>query len=60
MENETEQVIKQTSSFELNKLSKGSYTWKVKIYSDDLAELKKRIDEMNTWALQEYGGYNLE
>jgi hypothetical protein len=45
----------QSSSFELNKLSKG-YNWKCKIYTEDLEEAKKKIEDFDNWANINYGG----
>ena len=54
-EENKEFVEKQTSSFKLSKMSKG-YNWEIRIYSDDLEELKKKTKEMDDWAKKNYGG----
>lgn len=53
---EMDKVIaeKQTNSFKLNKMSKG-WNWEIKIYEDDTEKLKKKITELNDWAVENWG-----
>lgn len=55
METDHEIAPVQTSSFKLQKMSKG-YNWEIKIYNDDLEIMKKQIEEMNSWAYIKFGG----
>lgn len=58
----TEDTIKHEnamSSFKLGRNSRG-YNWEIKIYSDDLEEMKNKINEMNNWAMAEYGGGEID
>ena len=45
---------KQQSSFKLIKNSKG-YNWEIKIYSENVTEMKEKTDDLNTWAELKYG-----
>lgn len=42
-----------TSSFEVTKNTKG-YCWKIKIYSNDLDELKQKSEELDNYAKEHY------
>ena len=48
-------MLEQKSSFKLTKNTKG-YNWDIKIVDDDLESMKKKVVEMNDWAIQTYGG----
>lgn len=50
---ETIQMREAMSSFELNKNSKG-FTWKIKVYDNDLDKLREKVAEMNKWAEMTY------
>jgi hypothetical protein len=55
MENTEQTTIeKQTSSFELDKLSKG-FNWKIKIYDDDIESAKIKIKNMDDWFRTNWG-----
>lgn len=42
------------NSIELKKTTKG-YTWNIKIYNDNLEELKKQIADTDLWCSNNYG-----
>ncbi len=46
----------QTSSFTLKQTAKGLYYWDVKIYDNDVDEIKKKVKALDDWAREEYGG----
>lgn len=48
-------IVKETSSLKLSKMSKG-YNWEIKIYDDNLEELKKKVLDLDNWALMNWGG----
>ena len=49
-----QEIIKQTSSFKLMKMSKG-YNWEIKIYGDDLGGIKGDVETMDAWAKMKWG-----
>lgn len=51
---ETEYLTKDTSSLKLLKMTK-SYNWEIKIFHDDLEEMKKKIKELDDWCQANYG-----
>lgn len=55
MEKTIQEEAKGISSFELSKTAKGNYSWKIKIYNEDLNTLRNQIKATNEWAEMEYG-----
>lgn len=53
---EGEIITKQTSSFTLKQTAKGEYYWEIKVYSDDIKEMQKKVTELDDWARETYGG----
>ena len=53
--NGEEEILSGVSSFELTKNTKGYY-WKIKIYTNDLEEMKEKTEKLNNWAIEKYGG----
>lgn len=52
---EGEIITKQTSSFTLKQTAKGEYYWEIKVYCDDIEEMKKKVVNLNDWAIETYG-----
>lgn len=58
-ERDSAKVFEGRSSVELKKTSKG-YSWNVKCYDDisdeDVANIKKRVEELDLWLSNTFGG----
>lgn len=50
----TEEINEQKNSFKLIKNSRG-WNYEIKIYSNDLEEIKLKVEELNRWAKEKYG-----